>query len=981
MRTWRPMLRLARRDARRHPVRTLLAALLIALPVAALSAFISVSNPGSPPREQALDTIPTDAQAVITATTIPTGGPPFAQLPEGAPGSWMDDPDTPPASRDQIAAELSPGSELAEFWLSPPLMVSPDLKLAPGETKTLSSQADELSDTALEQLAMVELRESEALEKQAPKPIDGALPTNPTEVLVSQAVANRLDVAVGDSLGFVAPPDSGVRSTDGNAAAAMQDSARGYLVSGITDSDQYVAWAPAGWLSELVAAQPLGVQGHWLVLGTEPVTWQQAKSLNQLQAFAVSRHVLEHYPSESELYPTAVDPAKYIEGAIGVVLTLVVGALLVLFLVTPALAISAEQSRRTLGLAIAAGATPRDLKRTVLAQGLVIGTLGGLIGAGLGLTAALGFGAWLGSLEANNGTQSFGVQSALANFPWWAAVAGVVVAVLLGIIAALGPARSAEMLNPVEALRQQLPKSTSHRIGRASLVWGCALLGLSVVLGTITLAVPAPTYPSDAAAAEAYLPGTPPPGSGLLVLLVGLAVLFAALGLALTIRGLLPKMAALGRGRRPIWRLALRDAADHPSRTVPAVLGVTFSLLAASYVIVLGASTHADGRTTGETIDWRGTFLVAPQTPISPKFDEALAAGALAELSQDTPQITGGHRVEAVSSDSTIRIEALLPEGESCPDGQEVDAASARTPGGSLKCVSYLSGAAYRTNYRFGSPFATWDAPVLMDSEALLATRLPDAEAAAEVLSSGGVLVSNAALVDDEGMVRLGIGSPTPDGPTLMRTEQETRLPAMFMRGMGVGLVMSPDAAFTLGVDQFDFVGLLAETTEPLDDRTLGNLARADIGDLANVNVPDSRDPLGAPSDAMSKAMVWGPIVLLVLVAVAAATISVLLSVSRGRQDADTARAIGASPTDLAWLRVAKTVVILGIGIPIGLGAGIALASYQVAWNRHLASSGAWLDTVPVWGAQAIIAVTVAVTGVLAALILTRSLDLRRRLH
>ena len=40
---------------------------------------------------------------------------------------------------------------------------------------------------------------------------------------------------------------------------------------------------------------------------------------------------------------------------------------LVFFLVTPAFAVSGEQLRRSLGLASAAGAAPRDLRRAVLA--------------------------------------------------------------------------------------------------------------------------------------------------------------------------------------------------------------------------------------------------------------------------------------------------------------------------------------------------------------------------------------------------------------------------------------------------------------------------------------------------------------------------------------------------------------------------------------------------------------------------------------
>ncbi|MCB0885533.1 MAG: hypothetical protein KDB41_01770, partial [Propionibacteriaceae bacterium] len=304
------MLRFARRDARRHLARTILASLLIAVPIAGLVGFIGFSNSDAPSSERALASIPDGAQATLTATALPRGRAPFPQLPEGAPGPWMDDPETLAAGAEELAAHLPAGSRLLEHWLSPELIVSTELGLAPGEP-----------------------------------------PAAADEVAVSSALAERLGLALGDDVGFLAAPDTGWRSSEGNTAAAMQDSQRGYRVSAIVDDARLRAWAPAGWLSRLVEESPAGIQGHWLVVGDQPVTWEQTKALNVLQAFAVSRHVLTHYPGADELYPVPVDVNAMVEAAVGIAIAGMLGAFLVFFLVTPAFAVSGEQLRRSLGLA------------------------------------------------------------------------------------------------------------------------------------------------------------------------------------------------------------------------------------------------------------------------------------------------------------------------------------------------------------------------------------------------------------------------------------------------------------------------------------------------------------------------------------------------------------------------------------------------------------------------------------------------------
>jgi putative ABC transport system permease protein len=49
--------------------------------------------------------------------------------------------------------------------------------------------------------------------------------------------------------------------------------------------------------------------------------------------------------------------------------------------------VGARRQVRTLGLVAASGGEPKDVKRIVLAEGVVLGFLGALIGAALGIVA------------------------------------------------------------------------------------------------------------------------------------------------------------------------------------------------------------------------------------------------------------------------------------------------------------------------------------------------------------------------------------------------------------------------------------------------------------------------------------------------------------------------------------------------------------------------------------------------------------------
>ncbi len=109
------------------------------------------------------------------------------------------------------------------------------------------------------------------------------------------------------------------------------------------------------------------------------------------------------------------------------------------------LAISVLSRRREIGMLRAVGATRRQVRRMVLAESLLLSA----IGTGFGAIAGL----WLGyALVA--AMSALGWEMPYA-FPWSGLIATVVVGVVFGVLASLGPARSASRLDVVQALRQE----------------------------------------------------------------------------------------------------------------------------------------------------------------------------------------------------------------------------------------------------------------------------------------------------------------------------------------------------------------------------------------------------------------------------------------------------------------------------------------------------------------------------------------------
>lgn len=396
------------------------------------------------------------------------------------------------------------------------------------------------------------------LSSWAPEPFgaftvaEGHAPAAPGEVVLDLATATAAGVDVGDTVAVLAEERAELRVV-GLAGFAGADGVPGSTVALVTLAQAQSLLGLADGVTEL---RVVTASGHT----AGEVLPDVADALGDDVAVATAQ----------DTAAAAADAAQEQLGSLTLVLTamsaaaVLVGALLI----ANTFAIVINQRRRELALLRAAGATAGQVTRAVLAEAAVVGTVGGALGAGLGVLAASGLRALTGA---------FGV--ALPEGGTVVAPRTVLVAVGLGLVvtvlAAVGAARQAARVAPVEALRASVDltsAATSARRGGRRLV----LRALPLVLGLAGVA---------AVVAGAPVPVLVPAA---VATVVGTALLGPALTPALA-RGVGAPLAAAGVA----GHLARESAARAPRRTTSTAMALALGLALIAFMTVVATSLQA----------------------------------------------------------------------------------------------------------------------------------------------------------------------------------------------------------------------------------------------------------------------------------------------------------------------------------------------------------------------------------------------------
>ncbi|WP_028702364.1 FtsX-like permease family protein [Acidipropionibacterium jensenii] len=884
----------------RHKARAALIAVLIALPVAMLCGLGVLQRYEVPgPQDHALSAFG-DADLIIEAMAGWSGRCTQESLADTACGAGSVDTVSASNLSRQQQALRSIGDSAASTTSTSPLL--PGHPVIPVRTAHVTADWQGL-DVAVTVVGADQIRLRTA---KVRLPAGATTMPGPGEVWVGKDTAERYGWTVGHT---------------------MQIGTASYRVTGLTRVEPLSG--PSVWVGP---GHPLVATGELSWFGTgAPVSRAQADLLNSHGLAVMDRQAYLDLQSDG--------PAG--DGATVTMLTLSVGVLAALVTATvagAAFAIGARQQRRTLALLGATGADRRVMQQLVTRQGLVLGVVGSVLGAGLGLAGGNGYLAWIG---AHNPYYPPSAQISVG-----ITAAALVVGVVSALVAAWVPARAVARQDVLAGVRHAETPSGPARLPR---------LGLGLVLSGVVLVVAAAVIfhlGSSATDAQEHTQTL------FIPVIVGQVVIF--IGMVASLSWCVDR-AARGRGGPLGVRFALRDLARNRGRGAACVAAsMAVMALMASILTVAGSQDIAETR----------RYL--PQLPPG--------TAVLASTDAQGKPLTAERAADQIAA-----VEAELG-----PVPQRVRSQQLRTcdtdlsDSGLTWCsamVSVVSTTATRVSPDQGviqDPDGhrsyTLRAEVVVDDGSLYHL-LTGHRATPEVLRAmdRGVVILNPALATG-GRATAEITRNQGEDPidrrvavfTAAATVGGNRVPALTTRAMAARLAGMPPEKLPL-VPGDTWLRLPVAPTSSQIDRINAAIAR-------RTTVQQAFEHESGPAHSYRAVLRWGTLVAAVLL-VAVAVVVLALSLSDSRTARQSVAAVGASRRDLKRITAVQSLVTVGIGGVAGALVGVGPIALAM-WAQGPA--GSW--GVP-WGylAALVLGVPVIVAAAVRVLVPAVSPVLRRR--
>jgi putative ABC transport system permease protein len=390
---------------------------------------------------------------------------------------------------------------------------------------------------------------------------EGRWVSGPGQVVIDRGTAKDHGYGIGDTIGVAANGPTRQYTITGLAKYGKENSIGGATIAVFDVPTAQALLGKRGQYDTIFAAARDGVSDEQLVNDLKPVVPPSAQvKTGQEQADTDSKEVQDNTKF-----------VQYFLLGFGFI-ALGVGA----FVIFNTLSITLAQRVRELATLRTLGASRRQLRRSVLIEGLVMGVFASVVGLFLGLALAAGL---------NGLFKAFGVDLPQASTQIQSRT--VIVALGLGIvitlIASLSPARRATRIAPVAALREGA--TLPPRLGARKPSIPVTIVAVAAVLSV----------------AGALRVGS----LGVSMILVGLGALGLFLGVIMIASRLVrPLAAVLGRPARqfggPSGRLAASNATRNTTRTATTAGALMIGLALVALVATIASSSRASFRNADE---------------------------------------------------------------------------------------------------------------------------------------------------------------------------------------------------------------------------------------------------------------------------------------------------------------------------------------------------------------------------------------------
>jgi putative ABC transport system permease protein len=315
-------------------------------------------------------------------------------------------------------------------------------------------------------------------------------------------------------------------------------------------------------------------------------------------------------PRGAQIQARAAQPVSSgINGAVVVLILATLGLIFIGLVSVAGFTVLSQRRLRAIGMLGALGATNRNIRLVMVANGAVVGIVATLVGAVAGFVAWIAYAPHLQTIAEHH--------IDVLNLPWWAIGVAMALAIVTSIAAAGRPAGEAARLPVVAALsgRPAAPRPARHSavVGSLILAAGLVLFGL------------AGQSNGNGGAGSLGVVG------GLVAMTVG-GLFLAHLAIAV--------LAVAGRRTPVAVRLALRDLARYRARSGAALGAVCFAAFIAVLICIGAAGRFSDvldltgpnlapNQLVVYTACNNGACLSSPPTPAQSRALQARIAAAL----------------------------------------------------------------------------------------------------------------------------------------------------------------------------------------------------------------------------------------------------------------------------------------------------------------------------------------------------------------